>query len=404
MSGRQVKGPWLIAVLCAAQVLGMLSNSTFPALIPTFQPLWGLNNTEAGWISGIYFAGYVVAVPVLVSLTDREDARLIYLASTVLGGLAAIGFAVFAQGLWSALAFRFLGGIGLAGTYMVGLKLLSDRLEGAGQSRAVAIYTSHFGIGVAVSVAAAGWVADLAGWRWAFGSASVGSMAAIFLVLVFVQSVARRPRAPELGHPLDLRPVFTNRRALAFILGYAAHIWELFGMRAWIVAFLVFAFSRQSLDTWGGLTPTDLAAVALLFGMPGSVLGNELAVRFGRRQVISILMVSSALISLCLGFLADLSIGYLVLLVFCYSALLMSDSGALTSGAVAYADPHRRGATMAVHSLFGFGSGFLAPLAFGLVLDLAGGSERLLSWGLAFGLMALSAVVGLVIVQRMGRI
>ncbi len=88
MSGRHLKGPWLIAVLCAAQVLGMLANSTFPALIPTFQQIWSLNNTEAGWISGIYYAGYVAAVPVLVSLTDREDARLIYLVSTIMGGLA----------------------------------------------------------------------------------------------------------------------------------------------------------------------------------------------------------------------------------------------------------------------------------------------------------------------------
>ena len=381
----------------------MLGNSTFPALIPTFEQVWSLNNTEAGWISGIYYAGYVVAVPLLVSLTDREDARLIYLASTLLGGLAALGFALFAEGFWSALLFRFLGGIGLAGTYMVGLKLLADRLESANQSRAVAVYTSFFGIGVALSVAAAGWVTALAGWRWAFGAAGAGSFLAMVLVLLFVRPAALRPRAPEHGHPLDLRPVFANRRALAFVLGYAAHIWELFGMRAWIVAFLVFAFARQSLDTWGGWTPTDLAAVALLLGMPGSVLGNELAVRFGRRLVISILMVASALISLCLGFLADLSIGLLVLLVFLYSALLMSDSGALTSGAVINAEPHRRGATMAVHSLFGFGSGFLAPLAFGLVLDLAGGSGSLTAWGLAFALMALSAMVGVPIVQCMGR-
>ena len=403
MSGRHLKGPWLIAVLCVAEVLGMLSNSTFPALIPNFQAIWGLNNTEAGWISGVYYAGYVAAVPVLVSLTDREDARTIYLVSTLLGGLAALGFALFANGLWSALLFRFFGGIGLAGTYMVGLKLLSDRLDGSGQSRAVAIYTSHFGIGVALSTASAGWVAELAGWRWAFGVGALGSVAALLLVFAFVQPVGRRPRQPADSHPLDLRPVFANRRALAFVLGYAAHIWELFGMRAWVVAFLVFAFSRHQVDSLGGWSATDLAAVALLLGMPGSVLGNEAAVRFGRRPVILVIMAVSATISLCLGFLADLPLGLLVGLLFLYSALLMSDSGALTAGAVAHAEPHRRGATMAVHSLLGFGSGFLAPLAFGLVLDLAGGADQLLSWGLAFALLALSAVVGLPIVQRMGR-
>src|SRR5690606_41586145 len=32
-----------------------------------------------------------------------------------------------------------------------------------------------------------------------------------------------------------------NRRALAYSLAYAAHMWELHGFRAWLVAYLVFA-------------------------------------------------------------------------------------------------------------------------------------------------------------------
>ncbi|HIC79896.1 MAG TPA: MFS transporter, partial [Kiloniellaceae bacterium] len=47
--GSELKGWRLVALLCLTQVLGMLSNATFPALIPVFQPLWSLSNTEAGW-------------------------------------------------------------------------------------------------------------------------------------------------------------------------------------------------------------------------------------------------------------------------------------------------------------------------------------------------------------------
>ena len=151
----EAKGWWLVALLCLTQVLGMLSNATFPALIPVFQPLWGLSNTEAGWVSGVYYAGYTAAVPVLVTLTDSADARRIYLYSCLLGGLAALGFAFFASGFWSAMVFRFFGGISLAGTYMVGLKLLSDRLPEESRSRSVAVYTAHFGIGASLSVLAA---------------------------------------------------------------------------------------------------------------------------------------------------------------------------------------------------------------------------------------------------------
>ena len=54
-----------------ASVLGMLGSSSFSALVPEFQREWGLSNTDAGWINGIFYGGYVLAVPLLVGSTDR---------------------------------------------------------------------------------------------------------------------------------------------------------------------------------------------------------------------------------------------------------------------------------------------------------------------------------------------
>ena len=398
----------LIAVFCAAEVLGMLGNATFPALIPQFRELWGLSNTEAGWISGVYFAGYITAVPVLVSMTDRADARRIYLACTALGGVAALGFALLAEGAWSAMVFRFLGGVGLAGTYMVGLKLLSDFIEGPGQSRAVALYTAHFGPGVALSTFAAGEVEALLGWRWAFGAAAIGSLAALLLVVALVPQSPRRPAADgpstDSGHALDLRPVFANRPALAYVLGYAAHIWELFGTRAWLVAFLAFGFALQPADHSFPLTVTQVATLVMFLGLPASVLGNEMALRFGRRRVAAGFMAVSAALSCVLGFLAGGPFLLLAAALALHHMLLMGDSSVLTAGAVARAAPGRRGATMAVHALLGFGAGVVSPLAFGAVLDLAGGGDSRLAWGLAFALLGLGAAgFGLPVLARMGR-
>src|SRR5258708_24377706 len=66
-------GGAFVAVVCITSVLGMLGFSSFAALLPEFQRDWGLSNTDAGWISGIFYAGYVVAVPLLVGSTDRVD-------------------------------------------------------------------------------------------------------------------------------------------------------------------------------------------------------------------------------------------------------------------------------------------------------------------------------------------
>jgi len=399
---RQASGAFLVALLCLAEVLNMLGNATFPALIPVFQREWGLSNTGAGWVSGVYYAGYVAAVPLLVSLTDRRDARLIYVLSSGLGALGALGFALFAVDAFSAALWRVLGGVGLAGTYMVGLKILADRVEGPNQSRAVAFYTAHFNVGVTVSVLAAGEIAALADWSWAFGLAALGNLAAALLILVFVADGRTPARPAESGSALDIRPVFRNRKALGYILAYSVHIWELFGFRTWLVAFLAFAAGLQGAELFG-LRPTQLATILLLLHLPAAILGNEAALRFGRRRAITATMLLSAALACTLGFLAPVAPWLLVLVCAVYSFLVIADSAAITAGAVAAAEPARRGATMAVHTMLGFGAGVLGPLAFGAILDLAGGSAEVVAWGLAFAAMGLVAALGPVFLARFSK-
>src|SRR3974390_409275 len=117
-----------ILSLCIAEGLVLIGAFAFPALVPTFREAWGISNAEVGWIAGIYFLGYALAVPVLTSLTDRIDARRVFLAGAGLCALTSGGFALLATGFWSAMLFRFAGGVGLAGVYMPGLKALVDRV------------------------------------------------------------------------------------------------------------------------------------------------------------------------------------------------------------------------------------------------------------------------------------
>src|SRR5437016_14669803 len=103
-----------VVVMCAAQACAQIGAFGVAALIPTLIPAWSLSNTEAGWISGIYYAAYTLVVPLLASLTDRVDPKRIYLGSVAVTALSFAGFACAADGFWSALAFRALMGAGWA--------------------------------------------------------------------------------------------------------------------------------------------------------------------------------------------------------------------------------------------------------------------------------------------------
>ena len=379
--------------MCAAHVASMLGFSAYATLLPRLQDEWGMNNSEAGFISGMFFAGYMAAVPVLTGLTDRMDARRIYLASSLVAAAALTGFALLVEGVKSAALLQLVAGAGIAGTYMPGLRALTDNVEGTrAQSRAVAFYTAFFGLGTSLSILLSGIIADSLGWRWAFALTSAGPVLAGLMVMRGLPP--RVPRSSQAGGVLDFRPVLASREVRPYILGYAAHCWELFGSRSWLVAFVVFAQGLQFGESASAaLSAVTVAAVANVFGPPASIYGNELAMRHGRERLIWKAMLASGMLTCALGFLSFLPLSALAALIMLHMCLVMSDSSALTAGVVTRAGERIRGATMAVHSMLGFGAGFVAPLVFGVVLDLAGGRARPLAWGLAFTTLGAGAIV-----------
>ncbi|HEX7969856.1 MAG TPA: MFS transporter [Stellaceae bacterium] len=391
----------LVALLCVTSVLGMLGFSSFSALLPEFQRDWALSNTEAGWISGIFYGGYVAAVPLLVGSTDRIDPRRIYLISFIIGAVAALGYALFAQGFWSALLWRALAGVALAGGYMPGLKLLTDRVGGPRQSRYVAFYTAGFSLGTAFSFAFTGEMSNWLGWRGAFAAAALGAAIAFLVVLLLVP-----PAAPEEivqgeeRRTLDFRPVLRNRAAMAFILGYTGHTWELFALRSWLVAFLVQAAALAG-DSADIAQASWLSTVIVLVSTGASIYGAELATRSDRRRVIGRIMGLSVITAALTGFSAGWPIYAVAALCLLYHMIIMGDSAALTGGAVATSAPGQRGATLAVHSIMGFSGAFLGPLAIGAVLDLAGGETSKLAWGLAFLTMGAGSAAALLAIRRL---
>jgi MFS family permease len=389
----------MVACLCVAEVAGMAGVFAFPALLPHFMQIWELSGNQAGWINGIYFIGYTGAVPVLTSLTDRMDARRIYLAGCVIGILSNLGFAFIADGFWSALLFRALCGISLAGTFIPGLKALMDRLALSAQPRGIAFYTACFGLGMSGSFFVTGQVFERWGWETAFAAASAGSALALVLAAAVLKPVPLPAFCgnPSRRHILDFRPVWQNRNSRAYILAYMCHTWEMFAARAWLVAFMAFNLSLHP-GSEGLMTPTTVMAVAGIAGMLASIAGAELAVRFVRRTMVILIMGVSAAVSMTIGFCAGLDPAWVAVLCIVYTIFFQGDSAAIHAGVITSARPDLRGATMALQSLGGFGAAALGTIGAGWVLDLSGGGHTVFSWGITFASMGLAGLLGVILV------
>jgi predicted MFS family arabinose efflux permease len=385
----QLKDGSLIAAMCIGQVGNLLPHVALSAILAQhLMPIWHLSAAEGGLIASSYALGYMLAVPVLTTLTDRIDARRILLVGSLVSGLATLAFGLLAQGFWSAMAIWTIAGLGFAGAYMPGLKALTDRLPAGDSSRAVTLYTSSFSLGVGVSFLIAQLAADLWGWRAAFLVTGIGPAAMVAACPV----MGEHHPEPRVGRLLDFAPVLRNREALGYILGYGAHCFELYGIRTWIVGFWIFVVASHAQQTI--LTPLVVSFCFAILAMPASILGNEAAIRFGRHRAITAVMIASACVALAIGLNANASPILLASLLLVYALTVPADSGALTAGMSAAALPAHRGATMALHSTVGFGLSAAGAWGIGVTLDAAGGPQTASGWLAAFVVMAAGIALG----------
>ena len=396
---------WLAAV-CASELGTLLVFSNFSALLPLLQKEWGLSNSEAGLIVSFYQFGYIGAVMILATLTDYMPPRRIYLWSAFWTAAASLAFAFWAQGFLSAIILRGAVGLGLAGTYMPGMRMVAERFAAGGRGFAMGCYIGSFTLGTSVSLLLTGWANGLWGWRWAFALTAAGPLlAGLIGWVVLPRGMAAAPKAfAAAARPIAagagsqrLGPVLKNRPAMRLITAYGAHTFELMGMRGWIVPFFTASLVASGAALAEANQRAALAASAVLaIGALPHPFTGLISDRFGRARPISVLMLLSAVCSLLIGWCLAWPFPALVALGLLYGVLITSESAIVSTGIAEAAEPTYLGRTMALQSTVGFTAGALSPWAVGLVLDWAprwgASSEAKWIWG--FGLLGVVALLG----------
>lgn len=372
-------------LMLMAQTCALLGFACYAVVLTSLQEEWQLSNLQSGLIASAFFFGYMLAVPLATALTDRVDARKVYLVGGLSATCGLLGMAFFAFNFWTALIFMAINGAGLAGTYMPGLKILSDRIQTGEPTRHIAFYTAFFGIGTGFSYLCSGWILSALGWHYVFGIIALGPFSAFLIVLLLIPPLQHEKWKGPMNIRLhDIFPVdkwklvLQDKNASGFIFGYTAHSLELFASRSWIVAF--FAFCTAVTGETFFLAATTLAGVINFFGVPSSILGNEIALRVGRQKWVCIVMLTSAAMGVLLACATSQSLWLIAALAVGHTIFIMADSSTLTAGLVISAKENIKGAAMGLHSLMGFGGGLLGPAIFGFVLDISGSRTSQISW------------------------
>lgn len=184
---------------------------------------------------------------------------------------------------------------------------------------------------------------------------------------------------------------------MRYVLAYSCHMWELFAIRAWLVAFLSFCERLQGRPSFA--SAATMAGIIAMVGVPSSLAGAELSARVDRKYLVLTIMLISAVTSVAFGGTAATSWTVILIAAVISSVFVSADSAALTSGIVAVSPPESRGTAMAIYSMAGFAAASAGAFAVGVLLDLLGG-QSVVSWTIAFGVMGAPNLIGVFILWR----
>jgi MFS family permease len=372
-------------------MLAQLAIMAIPALSVELAVLWEMDASRLGWLGGIYFAGYAMALPFLTGAANRIDGRIVYLVAALISAAASFSVTLFADGFWSALVFRFAAGIGFAGIHIIGMKMLADRLTGDAQPRASAFYTAAFAIGSGCSFLVAGLLSKLFGWEAVFVAAGIGSLLSITVLLLIGPPLVGNEIRSDRFFP-DFLSALRDAEIIRYVIAYAGNLWEVFAVRVWFVPFLAFNLAANE-GSGLGLEPTTAVGLSVFVAVPLNLVIAELGVRWGRKPVIFAVSLASVVVCGMLGWQASGLFILVLALLLVHGITSYGDVGAIAGGIVAATTGETRAAALALFGVIGFTFGFLGPLAVGLAIDLAGGRDEPLAWFWAFMVMALGSVV-----------
>lgn len=383
----------VLGLLALAQFLGMSLWFTASALAPHLRESWGLSAQEAGWLTTVVQLGFVfgTAGAAILSLADTLPARGYFAVSALAAGVAN-GLLLVAPGYRTALLLRFLTGLFLAGVYPPAMKMIATWYR-SGRGLAIGTLVGALTLGKAMPYLLRALSASAP--EPIILLASMGAFAAALLVgLGYRDGPHPFPR-----HPFSWRlsgTILRDRPTRLATIGYLGHMWELYAAWTWLPAFLAASAAARhaaaATTVW-----VDLAAFgAIGAGAAGCVVGGRVADRIGRGRWVNLALAVSGACALLIGFSFGASFWILVPIAWIWGFFVVADSAQFSAMVTEVAPPHAVGTALTLQTSLGF---LLTMITIQLVPVLADG----LGWPLAFPILALGPVCGIMAIQRLRR-
>ncbi|OZM69962.1 MFS transporter [Amycolatopsis antarctica] len=174
----------VVTVLAFAGIVVSLMQTLVIPLVPTLPALLGATPSDTAWAITATLLAAAVATPTVGRLGDMYGKRRMLLFSLVML-IAGSVLCALSYSLAPMVVGRALQGLA-AGVIPLGISIMRDELPAERLGGATALMSASLGVGGALGLPAAAFIADRADWHTLFWAASFLAAAAAFLVFAFV--------------------------------------------------------------------------------------------------------------------------------------------------------------------------------------------------------------------------